>query len=391
MKPAEFRLLIHYHDVAFVDGDGEIWLSSGIARWVAILADRFLSIGLLLHESDERSEKQDTPIGKPNVVLHSLGPPGNYWNRIPRIRRIRQVCKSASNIADGILIRGYTPRQHTVWRHTGTRYKAFLLICSLDQKRPIRPTPAGIIVPSVYWNRRREFRKIANSETTLLANSTQHLSEIEATTDRAAHFSPTNTISASDFVPFKARVLFSPIRLLYVGRLCFRKGLRELLSTLSRLRASGHDCVLDVVAHRVEPVYSQLLELAIKLGVEEYVRWHNFVPYGPDLFEFFRGADVFVLPTYNEGVPRVLWEAAANCTPIAATAVGGIPEVFEHERHALLFRPKNIESAEKAITRLILDDGLRKSLVKSAYELAQQFSAESCGQGLTDILASEWE
>ena len=108
MHPADFRLLIHHHNVAFQPDSGEIWLPAGVARWVSAIAPHFKTLGLLFHQSGTPNPRQDTPVREENVQLHSLGPPGHYWDRFERMRRIRRVCHKAGGQADGLLIRGMT-------------------------------------------------------------------------------------------------------------------------------------------------------------------------------------------------------------------------------------------------------------------------------------------
>ena len=137
-----FRLLIHHHNIAYLDEDGSIWLSSWIGRWVNALAETVAEIGLLLHQSSEHLPLQDTPVfTRENVQLFSLGPPGKAVDRIQRMQRIKNACKQAGAQADGLLIRGITPRQHTMWGNTPVEKKAFLLVGSLNRKRRVSLSP----------------------------------------------------------------------------------------------------------------------------------------------------------------------------------------------------------------------------------------------------------
>ena len=389
-NPATMRLLIHHHDIAHLDSDGEIWLGSGIGRWVKALAEHFASIGLLLHESAARVSGQDTPIARDNVELLGLGPPGHYWDRLQRMRRIRRVCRQAGAGADGLLIRGMTPRQYTVWRNTDTPNKAFLLVRSPRQKRLIKASVTSLIAAVVNRHREREYRRILQSNIVPLANSPTYIGEIEAIAGKQAFYVPTSTIGLDEFAPLAVRPLSSKIRILFVGRLNYLKGVRELLGALAALREQGYDCVLDIVARRVEPEFAQLGEMAREAGIDAAVNWRGFVPFGEELLTFYRKADVFVLPSYTEGMPRVLWEAAANCLPIVATNVGGIPSFFQNGEHALLVPPQDATAVADAIRRLVDSNELRENLVTSAYALASESSVEASARRMAERLAMEW-
>ncbi len=152
-----FRLLIHHHNIAYLDEDGSIWLSSWIGRWVNALAEYVAEIGLLLHQSSEHLPQQDTPVSRENVQLFSLGPPGKVVNRIQRVQRIKSACKQAGAQADGLLIRGITPRQHTVWENTPTEKKAFLLVGSLKSRPRLSLSPKHLLIYFRMQQRKREF------------------------------------------------------------------------------------------------------------------------------------------------------------------------------------------------------------------------------------------
>ena len=391
MQPAEFRLLIHHHDIAYLDESGVIWLSAVIGRWVDALAEHFGEIGLLLYQSNDRLPKQHTPVVRENVRLYSLGSPGKVWDRIPRMRRLRRVCAKAGQEMDGLLVRGITPRQHSVWRFTPVPRKAFLLVGSLSRNwKLLIGSPIGVYSYLMSFYRLWELSWIANDNALLMANSQVQVSQIERSFDQQAHFVPTNSIRRNEFAPLQVRAVSPTWGLLFCGRLDLKKGIRELMQAVAVLSQQGHPCQLDVVGPMTESIHSQLVELAGELGIAAQIRWHGLVPYGQGLFKFYQQADALVLPTYSEGFPHVIWEAAANCCPVVTTAVGGIPALWKHEKHGLLIPPKNVDAIVAALQRLFSDNALRHRLVEQAYEHASAFTVEACAQKLAETLAEEW-
>jgi len=81
-------------------------------------------------------------------------------------------------------------------------------------------------------------------------------------------------------------------------------------------------------------------------------------------------SDVFVLPSYAEGVPMSLLEAMASGMPCITTPVGGIPDLITQGVEGLLVPPGNVEQLSLALTRMITDDGLRTAAGQRAYERA---------------------
>lgn len=390
MNPAEFRLLIHHHDVAYVDEQGAIWLSAFIGRWVTALADHFRQIGLLLHQSSTKLPKQDTPIHVPNVKLHSFGNPGKYIDHFSRIRRIRHVCSLASANYDGLLVRGMTPRQATVWESTAVNRKAYLLVGSLLNFEKTGGSLRSNFVRMIKAARARGFAKIIREKPLILVNFADGVSDFQKMYSQTAYFVPTNSIRRQEFSDLIVKPLHNPVQLLYVGRMDLKKGLRELIQSLALLNEEGIQTQLQLVASRREPEQAILESLAKQLGVSDQISWRGFIPYGKDLFACYRQADFFVLPSYTEGFPHVLWEAAGNCCAIITTDVGGIPALLHNKIHAVQVKPQSAIDICQAVKLLIENPEMRMSLILQAYELAKNYTVEACAEQLADRLGTSW-
>ena len=89
-----------------------------------------------------------------------------------------------------------------------------------------------------------------------------------------------------------------------------------------------------------------------------------------------REAWIFVLSSTSEGLPMALLEAMAYGLAIVATAVGGVPDVVEDEREALVVAPGDAVALANALARLAGDPDLRERLGNGARERAGGFSAE---------------
>jgi teichuronic acid biosynthesis glycosyltransferase TuaC len=117
------------------------------------------------------------------------------------------------------------------------------------------------------------------------------------------------------------------IVVLFVGRLERAKGIRELATAILRL---GDPFRAVFVGDGPEAGF----------GADDADARRRLVYVGTrpneDVVRFLSAADVFVLPSYREGLPTVLVEAGSVGVPVIATAVGGVPELLGPDRGALL-------------------------------------------------------
>ena len=79
-----------------------------------------------------------------------------------------------------------------------------------------------------------------------------------------------------------------------------------------------------------------------------------------ELDRYLAVADVVVLPSYTEGLPNVALEASAAGVPVVATAVGGTPEVIQHEETGLLVPSGQPQKLAEALNRLLKSEPLRR-------------------------------
>ena len=99
--------------------------------------------------------------------------------------------------------------------------------------------------------------------------------------------------------------------------------------------------------------------MAESLGLAEAV---HFLGQRQDVPDLLNAMDIFVLPSYSEGVSLALLEAMAAGLPVIATAVGGLPEVVEDGVTGLLIPPRDAEALAGALERLLADPAWARKL-----------------------------
>lgn len=121
-----------------------------------------------------------------------------------------------------------------------------------------------------------------------------------------------------------------PARLVFVGTLAqLYKAPDVLLAAVARCRAQGLPVTLTIVGdgkHRAE-----LEALASTLGLSDAVQFLGQVPAGAAVRQQLDRADLFLLPSRQEGLPRAMVEAMARGLPCIGSTVGGIPELLPAE------------------------------------------------------------
>lgn len=164
------------------------------------------------------------------------------------------------------------------------------------------------------------------------------------------------------------------LRFLFVGSIGVRKGLPELFQAWERLAL---DAELILVGN-VEPGFAEHLGSGLPANVRH-------VPYTRDVGRFYKGSDVFVFPSHEEGAPQVVYEAAGCCLPVITTPMG-LARIVEHERNGLLIPPGNVDALAAAIQRLADDPGLRAALAVEARHSAARFTYQAVGEARAILL-----
>jgi glycosyltransferase involved in cell wall biosynthesis len=154
--------------------------------------------------------------------------------------------------------------------------------------------------------------------------------------------------------------------LLVVGRLSREKGHADLLRALAILRRkTTHPFHAVFVGDGPEQV--RIESLRSRLGLEGHV---TLAGLQHDVRPYYSVATVVVIPSHSEGSPHVLLEAMSAGVPVAASSVGGIPEIVRDNESALLVEPRNPDALAGALRRMIEDQSLRTRLMDRAKALA---------------------
>jgi glycosyltransferase involved in cell wall biosynthesis len=174
----------------------------------------------------------------------------------------------------------------------------------------------------------------------------------------------------------------SEVQLLHLGRLGKRKGAYDLVAAFAALPPAVRDRARLVLAGDGD--VAQVRELAGKLRVDDRVHVLSWIDPG-ERDRLLAESDVFVLPSYAEGVPMSLLEAMAAGLPSITTGVGGIPDVFTSGAEGLLVTPGNQAQLRDAMTQIISDESLRLAAGRRAWERARSFDVHAYARSLAEL------
>jgi len=170
------------------------------------------------------------------------------------------------------------------------------------------------------------------------------------------------------------------VQFLYLGRMSESKGAFDLVRAFAILDADlrrrsqlvlAGDGDLEGIARLARPLGASVLVLP----------WVSAATRDRLLAQ----SDVFVLPSYREGVPLALLEAMAYGLPAIATAVGGIPDVMEDGVHGRFVDPGHVDGLSAALAAMIRDEPRRLALGRNARERAVQFDAAGYATRLKNL------
>ena len=154
-----------------------------------------------------------------------------------------------------------------------------------------------------------------------------------------------------------------------VGRLVPVKNYRLLLEALPRLLASYNVTVMFVGDG---PEHLALKAVAERLQVSKHVR---FLGHRDDVRDLLAVMDIFVLPSYSEGMSNTLLEAMAAGVPVVASNVGGNTEIVRNLRDGLIFPSGDVGQLHDCLSILCSDAARREQLGHAGRErVLQTFS-----------------
>ncbi|MDC1373517.1 glycosyltransferase family 4 protein [Flavobacteriaceae bacterium] len=161
------------------------------------------------------------------------------------------------------------------------------------------------------------------------------------------------------------------IKILFIGRIIADKGIYELIESAQIIKKEYSNVSFILMGMLGVKNNTSISENEVDKWINDGVI--EFIPFQDDIRRFLGDSDVVVLPSYREGTPKTLIEAASMGKPLIATDVPGCREVVNHEVNGFLCEVKNPVSLAAAIKRYIeLDDSSKIKMGEKSRELAEE-------------------
>jgi glycosyltransferase involved in cell wall biosynthesis len=166
-----------------------------------------------------------------------------------------------------------------------------------------------------------------------------------------------------------------------VSKLWEGKGHITLIEACKVLKQRFKNVKLVIVGEG--DLYDELLKSVDKNGLSGSVLFTGFQM---DVSEVLSTFDVAVLPSFFEGMGRVLLEAMAMEKPVVASRVGGIPDLVKHKVNGLLVKPGDVTELANALEQILSDSEISSKMGKEGRKrIQEQFSADIMVQSIDRV------
>ena len=172
------------------------------------------------------------------------------------------------------------------------------------------------------------------------------------------------------------------LNLTFLGNIVDAKGIFDLLTVLANDQAFYRNKVLLTVGGNGES--KRLIDFIEKNNLRDTVKYAGWIS-GEAKAQLLQSTDIYLLVSYNEGMPISILEAMSYHIPVISTPVGGINDLIKHERNGLLVPPGDHNELDKALKRLIADANLRKQISENNAVDIQEFFPEKVVMQLQKI------
>ena len=156
------------------------------------------------------------------------------------------------------------------------------------------------------------------------------------------------------------------VNTLFMGRIGTRKGAYDIIEAAKSLQNNNIKIMLYG-----DGEIEQVQKLIDKNNLNNKIKIGGWIK-GDDIDKAYNKADIFILPSYNEGLPMSVLEAMSYGLPVISTPVGGTPEAVEDGVNGFLIQPGDYKTLAEKIDLLANNKELREQMGVESYKIAKE-------------------
>lgn len=166
------------------------------------------------------------------------------------------------------------------------------------------------------------------------------------------------------------------------SRVTDRKGLNYLIEAVAKLVPKYPQIYLKIMGDG--NAREKLEQLVKHLKLEKHCEFVGIIPH-EKVLTYYQEANLFVLPSLNEGMSNAMLEALAVGLPLISTNTGGASELVLNEKNGFIVKFKDSQDIANKIEKLILDVTLRKEMASVSRELSEKMSWENIAKKYFEV------
>lgn len=175
-------------------------------------------------------------------------------------------------------------------------------------------------------------------------------------------------------------------QILFLSRIEKEKGIRETIEAYSRLLSAYSS--LHLVIAGEGSFLSEAYKLSKKMRLDKRILFLGYVK-GQSKRNVFLNSDIYVLPSYGEGMPTSVLEAMAFGLPVVTRPVGGLKDFFVDGKHGFMTESKDPSVIASLIKKIVFDDKLCQEMSITVHKTAmERFLASKVAKRLENIYES---
>lgn len=170
----------------------------------------------------------------------------------------------------------------------------------------------------------------------------------------------------------------NPLRLIFVGAVCYRKGIHHLLSVVSQY--SEKEVELDIVGG-----FSKDEKFYLNYKDCSNIHFRGFVTHDV-LAQYYKNADVFVLPSLSEGFAQVSLEAMSCGLPVLCTKNSGCNDAVNNYETGIVIEPSNRKQLQDALSWFLMNRDSLEEMGIRARKVSLEYTWENYSRKLTSAI-----